>query len=159
MPFTTPVLLNTVALSDPDPPLDDSVAVPIDPLVASSFSCTVKSVPLPAMLDWVAAHHEAAADECDDAALRTYAGALAYHWRYMHMNGGRHPHTAETCALHAFLAARELADSEPARWHAAVHRADGDADGASRRLLAWLAGEVSASRAALLPRDVPGPRT
>ena len=50
MPFTTPELLNTVALSDPDPPLDDSVAVPIDPLVASSFSCTVKSVPLPAML-------------------------------------------------------------------------------------------------------------
>ncbi len=116
-------------------------------------------LPLPAMLDWVAAHREAAANTCDDAALRTYAGALAYHWRSMHMNGGRHPHTAETCALHAFLAARELADSEPARWHAAVHRADGDADGASRRLLAWLAGEVSASRAALLPRDVPGPRT
>jgi diguanylate cyclase (GGDEF)-like protein len=108
-------------------------------------------LPLPAMRDWVESHRDVADADGAGGPLRTYAGALAYHWRYVHMNSGHHPQTAETCALHAFLLAHGLADSEPAAWHAAVHRADGDTDGASRRLLAWLAGEVSASRDA--PRD------
>ncbi len=105
-------------------------------------------LPLPAVLDWLAHEPERGATERTDGALHTFAGALAYHWRYVHMNSGHHPQAAASCPLRAFMNARGLADSEPARWHDAVHGTDGDAAAdASRRLLAWLAGEVSASRA------------
>ena len=106
-------------------------------------------LPLTAALAWVAGPRTLDSAGFAGGELRSYAGALAYHWRYVHMNSGHHPQAAESCALHAFLDAQGLADAEPARWHAAVHRADGNADGASRRLLAWLAGEVAASRAAV----------
>lgn len=73
--------------------------------------------------------------------IRTYLGALAFHWRFMHSAPTRSPVCVSACALHQFLADRNLLHSDAARWHAQVHSGD-DAKAASRRLIDWLSNEV-----------------
>lgn len=89
------------------------------------------------LLSWQQEWRQAWRGEGD---LKTYLGALAYHWRALHDPEPESP----SCALTAFFAERDLADSEVASWHQQVHQA-GDARQrrvAHDRVTRWLARQV-----------------
>ncbi len=101
--------------------------------------------PMPAaqLPDWLAGFRAPVCGE--PAPLRTFAGALAYHWHQMHANDGLHAGALADCPLDTFLAARQLGAGEPGRWHARLHDSaavHAEAAAAAQRLLAWLAARV-----------------
>ncbi len=72
--------------------------------------------------------------------IKTAAGALAYHWWYLHNHpGSHHCGSAEDCPLHAFLLSQGANASDALHWHAAIHDSPQHSE-ASRKLMAWLAG-------------------
>lgn len=89
--------------------------------------------------------------------IQTYAGALAYHWRFVHMNSGQHPSASDDCPLERFFHERGYQGTEIDDWHACIHTSGAKAEEASRKLSNWLADKVRASRpgdcAEMPPRD------
>lgn len=72
-----------------------------------------------------------------DGMLNSYLGALACHWGAMHAAQDTSSAVLGECPLAAFLEARGLAGSEPARWLSQV-REGRNVDEASRLLMEWL---------------------
>lgn len=70
--------------------------------------------------------------------IRTFTGALAYHWRYMRTTGTASP-SWEQCPLTAFLGTDH---SDAARLHRSLHTPGTDQDHASRVLVDWLVQQV-----------------
>ena len=77
--------------------------------------------------------------------LRTYAGALAFHWRYVHFNHNHHPAQAHTCPLGRFLREQGYAGTVVDQLHESVHSGTREVADASAKLMAWLAEKVQAS--------------
>ncbi len=84
--------------------------------------------------------------------LRTYLGALAYHWRYMQRVGKRREmgiHMAlEACPVTHFLREKGLEGAAVAQWHAQVHETNlaGIRQEASDRLKDWLVEQVRSEK-------------
>ncbi|OIQ77605.1 oxygen sensor protein DosP [mine drainage metagenome] len=78
--------------------------------------------------------------------LQTYAGALACHWRFVHLSNGHHPSSASDCPLGRFLHERGCKGTEIDHWHACIHTSGAEAQEASQKLSNWLAERVQASR-------------
>ena len=104
------------------------------------------AAPMPAdrLPDWLGTFEATAATGLQP--LRTYAGALAYHWRFVHSSNGRHPTPSAECPLGRFLADKGYQRTEVDRWHECVHDASPEAAEASQKLVDWLAERVKASR-------------
>jgi hypothetical protein len=77
--------------------------------------------------------------------LRSFLGALAFHWLFVHE--ARNPLALEACPLSAFLQERGLHRDEVAHWHRRVHEGV-DAREASHRLMEWLVARVQEERTA-----------
>ncbi|MDA3878170.1 MAG: hypothetical protein PF483_13935, partial [Halothiobacillus sp.] len=73
-----------------------------------------------------------------DTGLKTFLGALAYHWWLMHTGHKIHPLALDDCPLHQFLAIQGHMHGEAALWHQAIHGTQENRI-ANRNLLAWLA--------------------
>lgn len=73
-----------------------------------------------------------------DTGLKTFLGALAYHWWLMHTGHKIHPLALDDCPLHQFLATQGHMHGEAALWHQAIHGTQENRI-ANRNLLAWLA--------------------
>ena len=84
--------------------------------------------------------------------LRTYLGALAYHWRLLHSGEPGYPGSGGKCPLARFLAERHLTDSLPGRWHAQLHQ-DTDRQAAGQALLNWLVERVRQEASDPQPSD------
>ncbi len=78
----------------------------------------------------------------DAGHIRTFAGALAYHWRAMHTTETSPSACAVECPVGRFLEGR--ADcAQGIRLHERAHAAGAEGPAASRLLLEWLAARVS----------------
>lgn len=73
----------------------------------------------------------------DRAVIRTFLGALAYHWK-LHRAGSTHPGTVGACPITPLLAAEDLAGTSVLGWHQQQHRASFER-GSSDDLVQWLA--------------------
>ncbi|HUX83129.1 MAG TPA: EAL domain-containing protein [Halothiobacillus sp.] len=73
-----------------------------------------------------------------DTGLRTFLGALAYHWWLIHTGHKTHPLKLDDCPLNQFLTAQGHAQGEAARWHQAIHGSQENRV-ANQNLIAWLA--------------------
>ncbi len=103
-----------------------------------------KPMPVGDLRPWMTEFSRAAAT--DAKRIQTFAGALAYHWRYMHMAETRPPHSACDCPVGRFLDGR--ADcAEGIRLHRLVHDAGPEGLAAAQPLLDWLAARVTTSQA------------
>ena len=102
-------------------------------------------MPVAQFADWLGTH--AGARGTGPLPLQTFAGALAYHWRYMHLNNGRHPSAADDCPLTRYLETQGQGGTDVDRWHARVHAGGPDAADASARLSEWLADQARGDRA------------
>ncbi len=98
--------------------------------------------PMPAaeLRDWL---HRRGQPTPDGSALRTWPGALAYHWRAVHDRAGGdvHPGGLQDCPLTHFLRAHRVDDRQALAWHARYHEASGADErmAAADALLGWLA--------------------
>ncbi len=101
-------------------------------------------MPVDRFPDWLGQF--AAPFKSGDEHLHTYAGALAFHWRYIHFNHNHHPAQASTCPLGWFLRQKGFAGTEIDRAHDCVHSGTREVAEASAQLMDWLAGQVKASR-------------
>ncbi len=105
-----------------------------------------KPMPMNRFMDWV--EHGIRDMKLDQPLrIRTYLGALAYHWRYMHnasQGAWAMPVSAgEDCPVHRFLVDKGWGDTEVVHWHRAVHAASKDVRReASLKLRAWLIARV-----------------
>ncbi len=89
---------------------------------------------------WMARY--SATPRTDAKRIQTFAGALAYQWRSMHMAETRPPHCAAECPVGRFLEGR--ADcAEGIRLHRLVHAAGTEGPAAAPFLLEWLAARVA----------------
>ena len=116
-----------------------------------------RPMPASAFADWMRGHRP---EPRGDGALRTWAGALAFHWVTTH--GGahaRHAGSLEACALTRFLHAHAIDDPEVLRWHARLHRSSRAQrrDAGAAALLQWLAQRVVTNAAPAAP-SAPGPQ-
>lgn len=78
-----------------------------------------------------------------DGRIHTYAGALAYHWKFIHDGIVRYPSQADSCPLSGFLRDNGFAQDEVAQWHLRIHQGIDVMDN-SQRLTAWLIERVRA---------------
>lgn len=104
-------------------------------------------MPVNRFADWVRGF--AAPPGTGTSNLSTYAGALAFHWRYVHLSNNQHPADPASCPLGRFLEAQGYAGTDVAHWHDHVHSAADDAaaaSAASSKLLNWLADKVMSER-------------
>lgn len=104
-----------------------------------------RPMPLERVASWYAGFEL----DLDDQRLKTWLGALAFHWRYLHARDDGHGlNPLDACPLTFFLRAQGLHEGDVARWHAQVHEAaaaGGQArDAAGGPLLAWLVERVRA---------------
>lgn len=78
------------------------------------------------------------------AEIRSFLGALAYHWSWMHDDSGTARGAFADCPIAVFMNARGLADHAAAQWHQAAHEAGDDAARrqASAEFVAWLVDRV-----------------
>lgn len=74
--------------------------------------------------------------------IQTFAGALAYHWRYMHLAEVRLPHSALECPVGDFLEGLEDG-AEGVRLHRLVHAGGTEGLLAAQEFLEWLAAHVA----------------
>ncbi len=82
-------------------------------------------------------------DPARPESLRTWLGALAYHWKIMHTDTPRpHPEDFERCPLTRFLLEKEPEGQEGAILHRALHQPDADLFTLSRSFTLWLAERV-----------------
>lgn len=94
-----------------------------------------RPMPMDELLDWL----ERRPVTARDGSIRTWLGALAFHWQFVHADRAA-PVPLESCPLKAFLDQRGHASDEVARWHARAHEVG---DG-GRDLLSWLVERVRA---------------
>ncbi len=76
--------------------------------------------------------------------IRSFLGALAYHWGWMHEESGAERGAFPDCPMQAFLEARGLTHHAAAQWHRAAHEAIDDATrkASSAAFIAWLVEQV-----------------
>ncbi len=108
-----------------------------------------RPMPADAFIAWTRARP---IDLLRDGHLRTWLGALAYHWRTGH-DRSMHvlaPSDSASCPLTRFLAAMGVVDEDILRWHEQCHAdvAGEERDRAASSLLRWLSERV---RNAALP--------
>ncbi|MBU6441627.1 MAG: EAL domain-containing protein [Betaproteobacteria bacterium] len=94
-----------------------------------------KPMPVAELPSWMAGFSRTARTEA--TRIQTFAGALAYHWRYMHATEVRLPRSALECPVGRFLEGREDC-AEGVRLHRLVHAGGPDGAGAAEELLEWL---------------------
>ncbi len=102
-----------------------------------------RPMPLESVASWYAGFKL----DLEAAQLKTWLGALAFHWRYLHARDDGHDlNVIEACPLTLFLEAQGLHDGDVARWHAQVHEAAAAGarapDSAGGPLLTWLVERV-----------------
>lgn len=80
--------------------------------------------------------------------ITTAAGALAYHWGFLHNSANPHHHTgaAVRCPLHAFLQAQGDSAEAALAWHAVIHE-NPDNTEVSRKLMSYLARLITQGQA------------
>ena len=84
-----------------------------------------------------------ARDPARPESLRSWLGALAYHWKFMHSETPRpHPEPFDRCPLTRFLREKESDGEEGAVLHQALHQPEADLFTLSRSLTLWLAERV-----------------
>lgn len=99
--------------------------------------------PMPA--DRIPAWVDAFALAADPDRIRTFLGALTYHWLHVQPALPDVAIALESCPVSRFLEARGLAGSPAAAWHRQCHAGGGAAE-ASRRMNAWLVEQVRSGR-------------
>jgi hypothetical protein len=73
-----------------------------------------------------------------DTGLKTFLGALAYHWWLIHTGHKVHPLELDDCPLNQFLTAQGHAHGDAAQWHQAIHGPQENRV-ANQNLIVWLA--------------------
>ncbi len=73
--------------------------------------------------------------------IQTWLGALAYHWQFARL-GAVHPHALEDCPLQVFFKSQNLPDSNPAAWHAQLHKHIKNHNAPAKMLMDWLVEQV-----------------
>ncbi|WP_407275316.1 EAL domain-containing protein [Halothiobacillus sp. DCM-1] len=98
-----------------------------------------RPMPIDDIPDWIRQHP---AEPPDTDAIRSPAGALAYHWLFMHQHlATYHGGNAEECPLHAFLRQQGNTATEALAWHAIIHKNPANTE-VSRQLMNYLAGLI-----------------
>lgn len=123
--------------------LEDAGAIEAARLLGAGFGQgygIARPMPLDEIPTWMRTHPPMPV--AATAPLQTAAGALAYHWWFLHSHhGDHHDGDAEHCPLHAFLLSQGTHATEAMRWHAEIHDQPQHSE-ASRQLMAWLAGRL-----------------
>jgi EAL domain-containing protein (putative c-di-GMP-specific phosphodiesterase class I) len=79
-----------------------------------------------------------------DGPIRTYLGALAFHWHYMHRDRlESHPYSLPGCPMTRFLDGLESGSQDPDRWHRDIHDAGRGMASSSEKLTLWMIERVS----------------
>ena len=99
-----------------------------------------RPMPLAELPSWIAGFTPATGAQA--APIQTFAGALAYHWRYTHATEERTPHGAHECPVGRFLEGREDC-AEGVRLHGLVHTEGAQASCATQEFLEWLSARAA----------------
>jgi hypothetical protein len=76
--------------------------------------------------------------------VRSYLGALAYHWRSLRRGRAEaHPTPLAECPLTPFLERLGLGNLDPYRWHRDIHGPGKEAASSGKKLTLWLIERVS----------------
>jgi diguanylate cyclase (GGDEF)-like protein/PAS domain S-box-containing protein len=75
------------------------------------------------------------------APVRTFPGALAYHWQFARLDSA-HPGPLDTCPMTSFLSGEPSAGTAM-KWHQQQHTGAADHLGPSAELLQWLTNQIT----------------